>query len=176
MDYSDEKAKAIIEKFNLSPTTAAVWRSRGSIPNKYAQHFKFIEDDRVLERLHKTLKSEKINLSVLAKSADFAGLHDFLAGRGKVKEDQYTRTKTVLNRVKIEGLKIVAEINKIRSVRESLTEDIRKFLKNNPEIKTSLVFEKRFLDFKAGKIQDLSREDYVFFADKMTIFAMEIQF
>ncbi len=36
MDYSPEKAAEIISEFNLSPTTNKVWKTRGSIPDKYA--------------------------------------------------------------------------------------------------------------------------------------------
>lgn len=35
MEYSGQKGKEIIEKFNLNPSILYVWKCRNSIPNKY---------------------------------------------------------------------------------------------------------------------------------------------
>lgn len=35
MEFNEEKAKEIIERFKLSPNTLKVWRTRGAIPDRY---------------------------------------------------------------------------------------------------------------------------------------------
>ena len=36
MEFNEEKAKGIVEKYNLSDNTVRVWRSRNTIPDKYS--------------------------------------------------------------------------------------------------------------------------------------------
>jgi len=37
MKFNEEKARQIIDKYNLSQTTLKVWKSRGSIPDRYGK-------------------------------------------------------------------------------------------------------------------------------------------
>lgn len=88
MEFNEEEAKEIIEKFSLDMKTFRVWKSRGSIPNKYFdENYQPAEEVDaagriILSRLAELRKSEVLNFSVIAKLAgvDRGRIHDAIKG------------------------------------------------------------------------------------------------
>lgn len=115
MDYNEEIAKKIIADFGLSANTLKVWKSRNSIPDKYAtaEPSAQVEDERLIRQLRLVITSAKINLSALSKSSGVA-LNDFAhAKSNRMTEADYVKVKKTLNKIRLSGLKLVTEINKI---------------------------------------------------------------
>lgn len=75
MEFNEDRAKEIIEKFSLDIKTLRVWKSRNSIPDRYFdENYQPAEKVEaagriILSRLAELRKSEVLNFSVIAKLA-----------------------------------------------------------------------------------------------------------
>lgn len=77
MDFSEEKAQEIISKYGLSEKTLRVWKTRGSIPDKYLNdEYKksipiSVNSDKIMQgRIISILNMPELNRRTIAKLAD----------------------------------------------------------------------------------------------------------
>lgn len=109
MKFNEEKAKEIVEKYNLSDKTVKVWRSRNAIPDKYAdENYKPAPEvskaDRIiLNRIKELKESGCINLTVLAELSgmDVTRLKDAVSGKGRIRKDELEKVVMELKKLKV---------------------------------------------------------------------------
>lgn len=109
MEYTDEKAREIVNKYNLSPSTMNGWRWRGAIPDKYGNPDykptkKVSKADKViLARLAEVIGRGYINFSVLCEilRIDKQAVYDAMRGKGRVSRDDLDRIITELKRLRV---------------------------------------------------------------------------
>lgn len=76
MDYNEQKADEIIQKFSLNPSTKKTWQHRNKIPDKYrdTDHTPTIEPSKaeliIQKRIVEILEMGLININVLFDLAD----------------------------------------------------------------------------------------------------------
>lgn len=162
MDYNEEKAKELIEKYQLSPTTLKVWKSRGKIPDKYLREdYQPTEavnraDAVRLSRLQELNKSELLNFTAIAEVCGIPQqrIADALRGKGRISPEEIDKVET--------------EIKKIRAlIRNNIQFNIpekQKKIFDCPEIKHYKVFGKdswgKSMYYALGKGNQLSKADY----------------
>lgn len=140
MEYTEEKAREIIEKYGLSSTTMKVWRTRGDIPDKYnnPEH----------TPTEKASKADKIILARLAELnsrgyINFTALCDVAKVNKQVIYDAM-RMKGRVNKNDLD--KIVLELKKLRV-----------FIKNNLSNNSAKL--KALLDNKMLKFYVINGKD-----------------
>lgn len=109
MEYTEEKAREIIERYGLSPTAMKVWRTRGAIPNKYnnpgyTPTEKASKADKViLARLAEVIGRGYINFSVLCEiaRADKQAVYDAMRGKGRVSRNDLNKVVLELKRLRV---------------------------------------------------------------------------
>ena len=95
MKYSEEKAREIVEKYNLSPTTMKGWRWCGAIPDKYSNpEYTPTEkaskaDNVILARLAELNNRGYINFTVLCDVAKVNKqvIYDAMRMKGRINRD-----------------------------------------------------------------------------------------
>lgn len=140
MKYSEEKAREIINKYNLSPNTMKVWRTRGAIPDKYNNpEYTPTEkvskaDNVILARLAELNSRGYINFSVLCDVAKVNKqiIYDAMRMKGRIVRNNLD--------------KIVLELKKLRV-----------FIKNN--LQNSPLKLKALLDNKMLKFYVINGDD-----------------
>lgn len=109
MEYSEEKARGIINKYDLSPDTMKVWRTRGAIPDRYGNpNYKPTKkmskaDKVVVARLAEVIGRGYINFSVLCEiaRADKQAVYDAMRGKGRVSRDDLDKLVLELKRLRV---------------------------------------------------------------------------
>lgn len=132
MEYTDEKAKEIIEHFGLKEQIAKLWKCRGRIPDKYADDNYSQPDpigkaDKVkLSRLNEVLKEDVLNLRVICQvsGVDYQKFFDALRGKGRIGSQDVEKVSLELKKLK----------TFIRNNWDNSPEKLKK-LAENPELK-----------------------------------------
>lgn len=109
MEFSEEKARDIINKYNLSTSTLNGWRWRGAIPDKYNNpDYKPTEkvskaDKVVLARLAELNSRGYINLTVLCgvARADKQMLYDAMRMKGRIDRGDLDKIVLELKRLRV---------------------------------------------------------------------------
>lgn len=109
MEYTEEKAREIIEKYELSPTTMKVWRTRGAIPDKYNNpEYTPIEkaskaDKVILARLAELNSRGYINFSVLCDVAKVNKqvIYDAMRMKGRIDRNDLDKIVLELKRLRV---------------------------------------------------------------------------
>lgn len=109
MEYTEEKAREIIEKYELSPTTMKVWRTRGAIPDKYnnpeyTPTEKASKADKViLARLAELNSRGYINFSVLCDVAKVNKqiIYDAMRMKGRIDRSDLDKLVLELKRLRV---------------------------------------------------------------------------
>lgn len=109
MKYSEEKAREIVEKYNLSPTTMNVWRTRGAIPDKYNNpEYTPTEkaskaDNVILARLAELNSRGYINFSVLCDVAKVNKqiIYDAMRMKGRIDRNDLDKLVLELKRLRV---------------------------------------------------------------------------
>lgn len=98
MEYTDDKAKEIAAKHKISPSTLKVWKTRGSIPDKYQdENFQIgtkVNNQEDIDRIILKIDHPAINKEVLLEKL---GINKSYA--------DLKRGKTSLSQQEIEGIK-----------------------------------------------------------------------
>lgn len=109
MQFEEKKAAEIIEKFNLDEKTVKVWKTRGKIPDKYAEADYKVEkritgnaDKVTADRILSIIKSDEINASTLSELAGIANMVDIQRGKSTLTESQLISLKKEINRLKVD--------------------------------------------------------------------------
>lgn len=109
MEFTEEKAREVIDRYNLSQTTIKVWKSRNSIPDKYADE-KYVQievvsqaDKILLSRLNDLCKSEVLNFTVLSDLArvERVRLLDAIRGKARISKDDIDHVRIEIKRARI---------------------------------------------------------------------------
>jgi len=154
MDYAEETAKEIIQKFNLSPTTLKVWKTRGKIPERYSiENFKIRKrpldeyNISLSNNIKKILEYGKINISSLCRltKLQYNTLSAFIYKTGFLTDEELLNIKKAINQMRIEVRSILNDLNLTYTVNYSLPSHIEakivSFLKRE-EICMFLFFER----------------------------------
>lgn len=108
MEFTEENATEIIKKYGMSEKTIKVWKSRGSIPDKYA------DDDYTpvpamnrpekikLQRMNDILKSEVFNMQVVSElsGVTYLKLEDAIRGKGRIGSDDLSKVIIEIKKIK----------------------------------------------------------------------------
>lgn len=184
MEFSEEKALEIIEKYELSPKTVKVWRTRGKIPKKYFEEgfekrTPLKKSDLIVQgRLIKIFQSEKINVKTLCEVSEvsYRTVIDVLMGRQNLSKQQLTKLKTNLNKLRIDVKKVVEDCQRGFNVKRD--EDLKQVLRCK-EIKPIVILRempesdvKKVYDwyYKNTAIPDYLKKDVV---DRLSVFVLE---
>ena len=109
MEYTEEKAREIIEKYELSPTTMKVWRTRGAIPDRYSNpEYTPTEkasraDNIILARLAELNSRGYINFSVLCDVAKVNKqiIYDAMRMKGRIVRSDLDKLVLELKRLRV---------------------------------------------------------------------------
>lgn len=109
MEFNEEKAKEIVERYNLSENTVRVWRNRNRIPDKYSDGNyqpapETSKADRIiLNRIKELKESGCINFTVLAELSgmDVTRLKDAVKGKGRIRKDELDKVVMELKKLKV---------------------------------------------------------------------------
>ena len=109
MKYSEEKAREIINKYNLSPNTMKVWRTRGAIPDKYNNpEYTPTEkvskaDNVILARLAELNSRGYINFSVLCDVAKVNKqiIYDAMRMKGRIVRNNLDKIVLELKKLRV---------------------------------------------------------------------------
>lgn len=114
MEFSEQKAKEIVEAHDLDYKTIAVWRTRNKIPDRYAVPSFKIEKRKELNRADEILQSRMLDVMRLPSInsgvyAEIVGknLFDVVAGKSSFTEGQFILLKKEINRLKVDILKAI---------------------------------------------------------------------
>jgi hypothetical protein len=109
MQFDEKKADEIIKKFNLDEKTVKVWRTRGKIPDRYADSDYKVEkritgnaDKVTAERILSIIQSNEINASTITELAGIANMVDIQRGKSTLTEEQLISIKKEINRLKVD--------------------------------------------------------------------------
>lgn len=97
MEYSDDLVELILKKWNLPPSTIKSWKTRGTIPDKYAQTPLPQHERASYVRLLLTLKDGRLDLNEIKKST---GVPVDMLKAGDIKElthEQFVKVRKYLN-------------------------------------------------------------------------------
>ncbi len=177
MDYTEDKAKEIAEKYNIPPATLVTWKHRGKIPKKYANPdytppAKLTKGDEAqLERLLKIFSLNKINRAEFGKRCDI-DMTDILRKKTKPTAAQL---KTMIH-----------ELRKLRNATRAITAEMKPgafdaavhaFLNDSVYVK-NVIFDRddeirvRIDYFKRVK-QDIPADLKTKLLDKLFVFNLE---
>ena len=175
MKYNEEEAQAIIKTFGLSDKTKKVWKTRGSIPDKYTKdeykpRTKSKAGDIKHERFIHLLDSKTINKQVLAA----------LTGVEAHKLQDAQQNKTRLSDSDLQ--KCVVEIKRLKvSIAKAFENYSQRALKaiytNNLIVYTRVVKDRQIIDrisYVRNKKQDVDRSLYEATKDKYILFALTL--
>lgn len=162
MEFNEDKAKEIVEKLGISEKTIQVWKSRGAIPNRYADENytptrkKTSADEIKLQRIRDILKSEVFNMQVVTELSGVAypKLADALRGKGRISTDDID--------------KVVNEIKKLKSfVRNKANADDVKSLFKSRALKFYVINGKD--DWAKSMYYALSKNNDIYRNDKLKL-------
>jgi hypothetical protein len=121
MEFKEDIAKGIIEKYGLSEQTIKVWKTRGKIPDKYADPeyapLRKVEDlkgKRELERIKEILSSPKLNNTEIARLSgiEMERFKDWKAGRTFIPPEGLIELKKIINRLRIDGARALNDLTR----------------------------------------------------------------
>lgn len=109
MNFNEELAKELAERFNISEATVKSWRHRGSIPDKYGnpEFVKPVAPDKaksiVSDRILSLLSDGLINITLLCKLSDIGSqkFADVKRGKTVFSEQEIIAMKREINRARI---------------------------------------------------------------------------
>lgn len=117
MEFTEEKAVEIVEKFNLDKKTVAVWRTRNKIPDKYANaDFKIRvpiserADMIKAERVISILKMDEINTPTIQELVK-APLMDIVRAKSTFTVEELISTAKEISRLKIDVVRLIEKNN-----------------------------------------------------------------
>lgn len=118
MQYDDEKAKAIIAKFNLDEKTIKVWKTRGKIPDKYFSDdyqppVKASKADLILQkRIIEVLERGFLQVNIVTELAGLKPQKYFDVRRGNVAAFSANEIRTLKSEISKLRLSIVKAFEK----------------------------------------------------------------
>lgn len=121
MEFEQQKAKEIAEKFSIPAATVTTWRNRNKIPDKYSNELPQSISQSDLKEFDKIIKSfsyNKLNRAAIAESSkiDAARLSDLLRKKAKPYMQEFTAIKKSMNEVRNEVKNFLTEVNKTRQI------------------------------------------------------------
>jgi hypothetical protein len=122
MEYTEQKANEIGEKYNLPSATILTWKHRNKIPDKYfkEESLKTISASELKEfdKIIKAFSFDKLNRASIAESAklDSARLSDLLRKKAKPHQSEFISIRKVINEVRNEVKNFLTEANKTRQI------------------------------------------------------------
>ena len=177
MKFEEDLAKIIIAQYSLSDSTLKVWRSRGSIPDKYAdQDYKpreVISKVRNVKhnRLVDLLKSGNI---VVRNFAELVGVSEYKINEA-ISSNPTLLSETDLLKCEVELKKLKFEI--VKTFQTFLNLNLRRLL-SNPVIAYSVIVHDKQLTNKISYIRsgkgEPDRQLWDELKDKYIVFAMQL--
>lgn len=159
-EFDEKLASGLVKEYGLGAHTLAVWKNRGTIPNRYLDGTAFKRKGKItrreMDRLVRVLKSDKINLNRFfenCKTIKVTDYYDYVKIGACIDRVQYIEIKKVLNTLRVELKVLYASKN--------FEEDLKKWLNDNGEFFKSLVFDRKALDFKRGRVTHIDERIYL---------------
>ncbi len=199
MEFNEETARRIISEWGLSESTMRVWKTRGTIPEKYLNSIpvekRKPETDAELkeyERGIRAFRSEKLNTAYLFSSSlnlpSRLTHHDWIRGTSTMSYPDFITVKKELNRLRIKIKSVVekhagkekftpAEKKEVDSVLESPLFKLAPLLgydrkTHSSEAKESKVY-KRVGARKMGRAEVFFDWEVTYILDRLAIFLLE---
>lgn len=112
MIFDESKAIEIIRKHNLSDTTLRVWKTRGSIPDKYSKE-DYVKRETISSRADKIISKRvcnillmsEINTAVISEIINCPELNDIVRGKNSFSGPELLSAIKEIKRLKIDVLK-----------------------------------------------------------------------
>ena len=117
MDFNEQTASELIEKFGLNKKTLAVWAHRGSIPDKYFQDgFNARQmvagehDEQLLQDVFRILSYGKINVSSLSRLTEIPQqrLSDIARRKLRMSKEELIAVKKAINALRSDAREIIS--------------------------------------------------------------------
>lgn len=177
MEFNEQKAIEIIEKYGLSETTLRIWKLRNSIPDKYTKDDykprEIVDNDYLTnyKRLLETLKNEAVNTNTIARAADVSTnkINDALRNKVKLSNADFIKMKSEINALKIFVAKCIAQRDYkalLCDARIDARPVLSRFANNNEY--------QKIIRFKNGNISYLDETEQKL-KDAYSIFAMSLR-
>lgn len=114
MTFTEQLAKEIAEKHNLSKSHIAKWRFRNSIPARYFAEKPDALDVLNNEAIRKVLKSDKINIETISKMAEISRgmVEKFAHDNADFDKNAIITLKKALSEIKINTKKVISFLEK----------------------------------------------------------------
>lgn len=149
MDFNEQTAHEIVQKFGLDEKTIKVWKTRNKIPDKYAdpEYSKPVDvtnekNIHERDRIIKILNSEKFNIQSIARLSGIKGqkMSDVLSGRSSFTVPDILALKKAINGIRINVAKTLSLIEKSRY--ENFPETDIKKLFNKSELQFFVIIDR----------------------------------
>ncbi len=178
MEYNEEKALALIERHGLSQKTNKVWKTRGKIPERYADDTYVIPErieGKKAKRLNEVLSNEKINLRELTKAAnvDYYILGSFRKGETRLIESDYVKLKGEINNTRIAAKKLIDVLMSKQFNDETKNDKLKDFCTDYRSLVISVLLDKKALNLRNNLKVLVTYEDHMRYADRLGIFVLE---
>lgn len=112
MQFDEKKAAEIIQRFGLSETTLKVWRSRGSIPDRYAkEQFQKREaitgraDRLKADRVCSILRMNELNIKFFSETLKCSSLFDISRKKSTFTDSELLEAIKEIKRLRLDVIK-----------------------------------------------------------------------
>lgn len=168
MEFSEEKAREIVKKHNLSEKTIRVWKARNSIPDKYqAEDFKETPplgnaEKVIIMRIAELSSLDILNFTVLADVAgiNLCSLKTAISGKGRIRREDIEAFLIEIKRSRSLILNTFSKGNSIVGLKRLYSD---KTIKHYVITKTCLRANAIFLRISKGL--PLTHDDYMSIED-----------
>lgn len=147
MEFTEQIAAELKQKYNIPVATINTWRSRGNIPDKYFSSYSRASELTSAQQVEVTkirqtflTLSEKINKRTLANVTGI-NIVDFMRNKYTLTASDIVTLKTHLNEVRAAAKNLLSELNK----RTTITEQGQRMLYNficDKRLKCFVIFKK----------------------------------
>jgi hypothetical protein len=179
MEYNEQTAKEIVEKYSLDEKTIKVWKTRNAIPDKYFKSDFVKKEKKVIvilengkahsvisERISEIFKNEDLKTITFSQLTG-VDLLSVVKGNRRISEDEIIPIKKEINRLKSDILNLFSIRNTAKTIR---------FL-NDERIKPYSVLKNLLQKGEVSKIlynKDLTNSEYEKVKDSFMILVLKL--
>ncbi len=177
MDFTEEKAKEIVERYGLSEKTIKVWKTRGRIPDRYLNPNFKLRDKTKKTKLDK-LKEERILRVLVSKKINQSALEQLCAlNSGFISDVRKNKSSLTVEQIVL----VTKELKKAMiEVKELISKKRYKKLLQYPLFFAKHVLDvsntdyRRIMSLSTGEVKELDEDDYETIKDRYFVLTLEL--
>jgi hypothetical protein len=170
MEFNEKTALEIIERYSLSPNTLKVWKTRNSIPDKYAdtnyKARKILEShmNTAHEILGNVMRLSSLNAKAVCGTAGVSYFKFCDMDKVALSEDDYKALRRVLKEIKLQAAKCNNSTIETRKLLKRSEIFLRPILSDytNTEYERVIRFNNKKIELQRDELQRLYDKIYLF--------------